>query len=46
LTARNGPYNPDHDLDGDGQVNERDLALAQLWLFRPPGPSGQHPGRR
>ena len=40
LTARNGPYNPDHDLDGDGQVNENDLALAQLWLFRSPGPSG------
>lgn len=40
LTARNGPYNPDHDLDGDDQVDEDDLALAQLWLFRSPGPSG------
>ena len=40
LTARNGPYDPDHDLDGDGAVDENDLALAQLWLFRGPGPSG------
>ncbi len=40
LTARNGPYDPDHDLDGDGAVDENDLALAQLWLFRAPGPSG------
>ena len=39
LTARNGPHNPDHDLDGDGRVDQRDLALAQLWLFRSPGPS-------
>ena len=42
LTARNGPHNPDHDLDGDDRVDENDLALAQLWLFRSPGPSG-HP---
>jgi hypothetical protein len=40
LTARNGPFDPDHDLDGDGRVGGRDLALAQLWLFRRPGPSG------
>jgi hypothetical protein len=40
LTARNGPFDPDHDLDGDGVVDDRDLALAQLWLFRRPGPSG------
>ena len=39
LTARNGPFDPDHDLDGDGRVDDRDLALAQLWLFRKPGPS-------
>jgi hypothetical protein len=40
LTARNGPHNPDHDLDGDGRVDASDLALAQLWLFRTPGPTG------
>jgi hypothetical protein len=43
LTARNGPYHPDHDLNGDGEVDEDDLALAQLWLFRSPGPSGYSP---
>lgn len=37
LTIRNGPPDPDHDLDGDGQVDERDLVHAQLWLFRSPG---------
>jgi hypothetical protein len=37
LTARNGPYDEHHDLDGDGRVDERDLARAQLWLFRTPG---------
>jgi len=41
LTARSGPHDPDHDLDGDGRVDARDLALAQLWLFRAPGPSGR-----
>jgi len=40
LTARNGPHDPDHDLDGDGRVDANDLAIAQLWLFRRPGPSG------
>lgn len=37
LTARNGPYQPDHDLNGDGRVDEQDLAIARLALFRPPG---------
>ena len=41
LTIRGGHYDPDHDLDGDGRVDEMDLALAQLWLFRAPGPSGR-----
>jgi len=40
LTARSGPYDPDHDLDGDGVVDERDVAIAQIGLFRRPGPSG------
>lgn len=43
LTARSGPHDPNHDLDGDGVVDDRDLALAQLWLFRGPGPSGLKP---
>jgi len=37
LTARNGPYDPNHDLDGDGQVDERDLVIARMALGRPPG---------
>ncbi len=37
LTARNGPYDPDHDFDGDGRVDERDLLRVQLSLSRPPG---------
>lgn len=41
LTARNGPYDPNHDLDGDGKVDERDLLRAQLWLSRSPGPRFQ-----
>jgi len=45
LTIRGGRFDPDHDLDGDGRVDETDLALAQLWLFRAPGPSGRG-GRR
>lgn len=40
LSVRAGHFDPDHDLDGDGRVDETDLALAQLWLFRAPGPSG------
>ena len=41
LTARNGPYDPSHDFDGDGRVDERDLVRAQLWLFRSPGQPSQ-----
>jgi len=39
LTAKNGPYDPDHDLDGDGRVDDRDVSIAQLSLFMPPGPA-------
>ena len=38
LSARDGRYQPDHDLDGDNEVNERDVSIAQLLLFMPPGP--------
>ena len=49
LTARSGTHDPHHDLDGDGVVDARDLALAQLGLFRGPGPSAlatSDPARR
>jgi len=38
LTARDGGYRPDHDLDGDNEVSERDVSIAQILLFMPPGP--------
>ena len=37
LNARVGRYEPHHDLDGDGQVDARDVLIAQLALGRPPG---------
>lgn len=40
LTAKNGRYDANHDLDGDGRVDERDVSISQLQLFMPPGPSG------
>jgi hypothetical protein len=40
LTIGAGAYDPDHDLDGDGVVDERDASLASLRLYLPPGPSG------
>jgi hypothetical protein len=41
LAAQNGPYDADADLNGDGQVDGGDLAIAQMSLFLAPGPSGQ-----
>ena len=40
LSARKGAYDSNHDLDGDGRVDERDVSISQLQLFMPPGPSG------
>jgi len=37
LSARSGFYDPNHDLDGDGEINERDLFIARLALHRAPG---------
>ena len=33
-------YVPDFDLDGDGEVDERDASYAALFADLPPGPSG------
>jgi len=38
LIQSRGEYSEDHDLDGNGVVDERDLSIAQLYLFLPPGP--------
>jgi hypothetical protein len=45
LTAKNGPYDPDHDLDGDGRVDARDVSMAQIQLFHEPGPGAITPDR-
>ena len=42
LTARDGVYRPEHDLDGDNKVSERDVSIAQLLLFMPPGPGASN----
>jgi len=39
LTARNGPYDEDHDLDGDGRVDERDWSAPSSGSFEHPGVS-------
>ena len=42
LIQSRGEYSEDHDLDGNGLVDERDLSIAQLYLFLPPGPGRPH----
>ncbi len=37
LAVRQGIYDPDYDLDGDGALDARDLVIVRLALFRPPG---------
>jgi uncharacterized protein (TIGR03790 family) len=43
FSAGTGRYRAVQDLDGDGRVDERDLGLAQLQLFLPPGPGPRQP---
>jgi len=43
LTVSGGGYDPDHDLDGDGAVDDTDASWAAMLLFQPPGPSGLAP---
>ena len=41
MSSQNGPYDPNFDLDGDGDIDADDLSLAHMSLFMPPGPSAQ-----
>jgi len=40
MSSQNGPYDPNFDLDGDGDIDGDDLSLVHMSLFMPPGPSG------
>jgi uncharacterized protein (TIGR03790 family) len=40
IRASAGRFVPDHDLNGDGRVDARDVSIAMLSAFLPPGPSG------
>jgi hypothetical protein len=44
LSARDAIYVEDHDLDGDGRVDARDVSIAQIGLFSPPGPGARPRG--
>jgi hypothetical protein len=41
LTAYRGEYHPDHDLDGDRDVDADDVSLASFRVLLAPGPSGR-----
>lgn len=41
MASQNGPYDPNFDLDGDGEIDSDDLSIAHMSLFMAPGPSGQ-----
>lgn len=43
ITAGNAGYVSHQDLDGDNDVDADDVAIAQHWMFLPPGRSGLHP---
>ncbi len=43
LTAAAGAYDADHDLDGNGVVDDLDGSLASMMLYLRPGPSGLVP---